>query len=67
MTPLILIASAVAVACMVFLTLRRVVWWYFGIGEQHRLLRSIDASLQQLPAVREARTRQAAARKRVAR
>lgn len=62
MTPLVLIAGVGLVWLCLFLALRRVVLWYFRIPERCRLLASIDASLQQLPAVRDARIAQAARR-----
>jgi hypothetical protein len=46
------VAIAFAVAVGLFLLLRMFWLWYFRINEIVRLLRSIDESLRQLPAVR---------------
>lgn len=48
-----------SVCFALFLLFRAYVLWYFKINRAVALLESIDRSLQQLPAVREARMRQA--------
>jgi hypothetical protein len=51
------IVAALAVAVGLVLLLRRVIWWYWGIDRALAHLRSIDTSLQQLPAVQAYRAR----------
>jgi hypothetical protein len=48
--------AALAVVGLVLL-LRRVIWWYWGIDRALAHLKSIDTSLQQLPAVQAYRAR----------
>ena len=48
----LLIGVLVALLCLVFLG-REFVWWYFGITRIVRALENIDASLRQLPTVKE--------------
>ncbi len=65
--PLIMLTITIGLVWLcIFLALRHVVLWYFRIPERIRLLASIDSSLQQLPAVRDARIAQAARRTRSA-
>jgi hypothetical protein len=49
--------AALAVVVGLVLLLRRVIWWYWGIDRALAHLKSIDTSLQQLPAVQAYRAR----------
>jgi hypothetical protein len=50
---LVTLALVLILLIGLFLAGRKIVWWYFGIDRALRALESIDASLRQLPAVRE--------------
>ena len=49
--------AGLAVVVGLVLLLRRALWWYWGIDKALAHLRSIDTSLQQLPAVQAYRAR----------
>jgi hypothetical protein len=49
--------AALAVVVGLVLLLRRFIWWYWGIDRALAHLKSIDTSLQQLPAVQAYRAR----------
>ncbi len=61
----IALSVVIGLGCVLYLA-RAVVLWYWRINEAIDLLRSIDFSLQQLPAVRQAKIAQAARRSRAA-